>query len=184
MSRGRSRTSRRPRERAARGASRVGARFEVEVGPVAHGGHCVARITTDEPGRDRVVFVRHALPGERVVVEITEGRDGESFWRGDAVSVLSASADRVRAPCPYAGPGLCGGCDLQHVEVDAQRAWKSGVVGEQLQRLAGIDLPVVVEEVPPMLRWRTRMQYVALPEGRRGLHVHRSDEVVLIEDCL
>ena len=58
------------------------------------------------------------------------------------------------------------------------------MVREQLQRLAGLDLPVVVEEVPPTLRWRTRMQYVALPDGGRGLHVHRSDEVVLVEDCL
>jgi tRNA/tmRNA/rRNA uracil-C5-methylase (TrmA/RlmC/RlmD family) len=184
VSRGRSRTSRRPRQRAARGASRVGERYDVEVGPIAHGGHCVARVPTDEPGRDRVVFVRHALPGERVVVEITEGSDGDRFWRGDAVTVLAASADRVPAPCPYAGPGACGGCDLQHVAVPAQRAWKATVVREQLHRLAGLDLPIDVEEVPPTLRWRTRMQYVSLPEGRRGLHVHRSDEVVLIEDCL
>ena len=48
------------------------------------------------------------------------------------------------------------------------------MVREQLHRLAGLDLHVVVEEVPPTLRWRTRMRYVALPEGRRGLHVHRS----------
>lgn len=162
----------------------MGARYEVEVGPIAHGGHCVARVPTDEPGRDRVVFVRHALPGERVVVEVTEGNDGDRFWRGDAVSVVTASPDRVPAPCPYAGPGACGGCDFQHVDPAAQRGLKTTVVREQLRRLAGLDLEVVVEEVPPTLRWRTRMRYVALPEGRRGLHVHRSDEVVAVEDCL
>ena len=42
-------------------------------GPVAHGGHVVARLESDGV----VVFVRHALPGERVVVEITEGRQGD-----------------------------------------------------------------------------------------------------------
>ena len=71
--------SRAPRTRRARGRSRVGERLEVEVGPVAHGGHCVARAA------ERVVFVRHALPVERVVVEVTEGTDGDRFWRGDAV---------------------------------------------------------------------------------------------------
>jgi tRNA/tmRNA/rRNA uracil-C5-methylase (TrmA/RlmC/RlmD family) len=170
--------SRRTRERKSRGRSRIGERFEVEVGSVAHGGHCVAR------HQERVVFVRHALPGERVVVRVTEGSDGDRYWRGDAVSVLIPSPDRVTAPCPYAGPDLCGGCDFQHVRADAQRALKADVVREQLSRLAGLDLDVTVEEVPPVLRWRSRMQYVALPGGARGLHVHRSGEVVEVDDCL
>jgi tRNA/tmRNA/rRNA uracil-C5-methylase (TrmA/RlmC/RlmD family) len=170
--------SRRVRERPPRGASHVGERFEAEVGAVAHGGHCVVR--HDE----RVVFVRHALPGERVVVSVTEGSDGDRFWRGDAVSVLTPSPQRVPAPCPYAGPDLCGGCDFQHVSPAGQRELKTVVVREQLSRLAGLDVDVTVEEVPPSLRWRTRMQYVALPGGMRGLHVHRSDEVVEIDDCL
>jgi tRNA/tmRNA/rRNA uracil-C5-methylase (TrmA/RlmC/RlmD family) len=152
--------------------------LEAEVGPVAHGGHCVVR------HQDRVVFVRHALPGERVVVSVTEGTDGDRFWRGDAVSVLTPSPDRVQAPCPYAGPGLCGGCDFQHVEPRAQRELKATVVREQLRRLAGLDLDLEVEQVTPLLRWRSRMRYVELPGGARGLHAHRSDQVVEIEDCL
>jgi tRNA/tmRNA/rRNA uracil-C5-methylase (TrmA/RlmC/RlmD family) len=119
-----------------------------------------------------------------VVVQVTEGSEGDRFWRGDAVSVLSPSPDRVAAPCPYAVPGGCGGCDFQHVTLPAQRALKAAVVREQLSRLAGLDLPVVVEEVPPTLRWRARMRYVALPDGQRGLHAHRSDEVVAVDDCL
>jgi tRNA/tmRNA/rRNA uracil-C5-methylase (TrmA/RlmC/RlmD family) len=172
-----------PRARTEKGPSRVGEHFDVEVGPVAHGGHCVARI----PGagfRDRVVFVRHALPGERVTIEITEGGDGDSFWRADAVDVLDPSPDRVSAPCPYARPGGCGGCDFQHVAPAAQRELKAAVVREQLSRLAGLDLDVEVELVPPTLRWRTRMHYVDLPDGRRGLHEHRSEQVVAIDDCL
>ena len=63
----------------------MGERFLVDVGPVAHGGSCVARLA--EEG-NRVVFVRHALPGERVEVQVTEGTDGDRFWRADAVEVL------------------------------------------------------------------------------------------------
>ncbi len=166
----------------------MGERIEVDVGPVAHGGHCVARLDEDDAlGGGRVVFVRHALPGERVVVALTEATDGDRFWRGDAVEVLRASDDRVEAPCPVAGPGLCGGCDLQHVSLPRQRALKADVVREQLARLAGIDRAVVVEAVPgdeDGLRWRTRQQYVALPGGRRGMRVHRSHDVVEVEDCL
>ncbi|HYF71361.1 MAG TPA: TRAM domain-containing protein [Nocardioides sp.] len=190
--------ARRPRERQARGGSRVGERFEAVVGPVAHGGHCIVRLEgTRQEGADgaadrpRVVFVRHAIPGERVVVEITEGTEGDRFWRGDAVEVLEASRDRVVPPCPYAGPGLCGGCDFQHVALPRQRELKAAVVREQLVRLGGTDVHVEVEPLPADspemeqgLRWRTRIQWAVGPRGRRGLRKHRSREVVPVDDCL
>lgn len=168
--------------------SLVGEGCDLEVGPVAHGGHCVARIPVEvsELG-GTVVFVRHALPGERVAVRITEGSVGDRFLRGDAVVVHQPSVDRVTAPCPVAGPGLCGGCDLQHVDLTAQRRWKAAVVAEQLRRLAGLDREVVVEPVPgdvDGLRWRTRMRFHRTADGRPGLRRHRSHEVVPVEDCL
>lgn len=185
--------SRTNRPRRARGRSRVGEQFEVEVGPVAHGGHCVARLPEPE---SRVVFVRHALPGERVVVQITEGNEGDRFWRGDAVRVDAPSADRVAPPCPVAGPGLCGGCDFQHVAVPAQRDLKTSVVREQLVRLGRVpadsalvtDLRVEAVPVPGRaddgLRWRTRQRYAALPDGQPAMRAHRSHDLVPLEDCL
>lgn len=154
-----------------------GRRFEVEVGPVAHGGHCVAR------HEGRVVFVRHTLPGERVVVAVTEDRGG-SFCRADAVKVLSASPDRVEPPCPVAVPGGCGGCDWQHASWSAQRSLKAAVVAEQLHRLAGLDVPVTVEELPGgPLRWRTRVRLAVDPSGHPGFRAHRSHRIVPVTDC-
>lgn len=180
---------RRTRARAPRGRSRVGERFEAEVGPVAHGGHCVVRLSlgTEEAPERRVVFVRHALPGERVVLEITEGTEGDRFWRADAVEVLDPSADRVEPPCPYAGPGRCGGCDFQHVALERQRALKAEVVREQLARLARLDVDVVVEPVPgdqQGLHWRTRQRYARLPDGGRAMRRHRSHALVPVDTCL
>ena len=152
----------------------------VEVGPIAHGGHCVARHD------GRVIFVRHALPGERVMVTITDNRH-DRFWRGDAVEILQASADRVEPPCPIARPGLCGGCDFQHVDLAAQRRLKAAVVAEQLDRLAGIAWDGEVEDISTPgtedgLGWRTRMRYHADPSGRAGLRAHRSREIVPLPD--
>ena len=153
-------------------------RIELTVGPVAHGGHCVAR------HEGRVVFVRHALPGERVVAVVTEGGDDDRFWRADAVEVLEASPDRVAPPCPFAGPARCGGCDWQHVALPAQRRLKAEVVREQLHRLAGLDVPVEVEELPGgPLRWRTRVRMTVDPSGRPGFLAHRSHRVIPVDDC-
>ena len=161
----------------------VDAEYDVEIERVAHGGHCVARIgEPDGSERRRVVFVRHALPGERVRIRITDVE--KSFLRADAIDILTPSPDRVEPPCPLAHPDGCGGCDFQHVTLPAQRALKQAVIAEQFSRLAGMDVDVVVEEVPPTLHWRTRMQYVPLPGGHRGLRKHRSHTIIEVDDCL
>ena len=160
-----------------------GDRATVQVGAVAHGGHCVARVD------GQVVFVRHALPGEVVTVEITETHRG--YLRGDAVAVHTAAPDRVDPPCRYAGPDRCGGCDLQHVSVPGQLAWKEAVVREQLLRLGGLTaaqvdaLDVRVRPLPgPALGWRTRVRYAVDAADRAGLLKHRSHEVVAVDRCL
>ena len=152
----------------------------LDVGAPAAGGSCVARADDG-----RVVFVRHALPGERVRAVVTQ--EASSFLRADAVEVLTASPDRVEPPCPYARPGRCGGCDWQHVAVPRQRLLKGELVAEQLRRLAGVDLVPEVEEVPGApdgLGWRTRMSFAVDGEGRAGLHRHRSHELELVDRCL
>jgi tRNA/tmRNA/rRNA uracil-C5-methylase (TrmA/RlmC/RlmD family) len=152
--------------------------LELEIGPIAHGGHCVARTDPDdEGGRGRVVFVRHALPGERVRAVVTEDQGG-GFCRADAIAVLEPSPDRVAAPCPWARAGGCGGCDLQHVEPGAQRRLKTAVLHDQLRRLAGLSSDVVVEELPGgSLGWRHRLRLAVDDEGTPGLRAHRSHEV-------
>ena len=159
----------------------VGSEWVVDVGNIAHGGHCVAR------HEGRVIFVRHALPGERVRVRITEGRSQDRFLRGDAVEVMAAAPERVPRPCPYAGPGRCGGCDFQHVSLSHQRVLKTAVVREQFQRLAGLEVGVEVEAVPgdeEGLRWRTRVELAVDTAGRAGLRAHRSHDIIPIDDCL
>ncbi|WP_250279569.1 TRAM domain-containing protein [Frankia sp. Cppng1_Ct_nod] len=162
-----------------RDTGRPGDVVELEVGPVAHGGTCVAR------DNGRVVFVRHALPGERVRARLTDTSHAR-YWRADAVEVLRASTDRVDPPCPHAGAGRCGGCDWQHASVAAQRRFKAEVVREQLHRLAGLDHPVEVEALdgaPEGLGWRTRMRYTLTERGEVALRGSRSHEVVPAADC-
>ena len=159
--------------------------LELSVGEAAAGGWCVARPDAESPAAGLVIFVRHALPGERVRAVITQLTT--RFARADAIAVLSAAPERVTPPCPYARPGGCGGCDWQHASLPAQRAIKAGVVRAQLRRIAGIECPVTVEAVPGDsggLGWRTRVRFAIGRDGMAGFYRHRSHDVVPVTDCL
>ncbi|HEY6295918.1 MAG TPA: class I SAM-dependent RNA methyltransferase [Streptosporangiaceae bacterium] len=158
---------------------------DVTAGEAAHGGWCVAR-----PDDGPVVFVRHALPGERVLARITDVT--ARLARAEAIQILAASPDRVEPPCPHARPGGCGGCDWQHAALPAQRSLKAAVIRQQLRRLAGLDIEVTVEPLPgdadaePQagLGWRTRVQFAVREDGLAGLRPHRSHDVIDIGRCL
>ena len=70
---------------------KVGDRITVEIGPIAHGGHFIAR------HKGQVIFVRYGITGEEAVVEITSV--SSKLARGDAVEIIKASEDRVVPPC-------------------------------------------------------------------------------------
>jgi tRNA/tmRNA/rRNA uracil-C5-methylase (TrmA/RlmC/RlmD family) len=162
----------------------------VTVGSVAHGGHCVARL---EDGR--VAFVRHALPGETVRLSITGKGKGGRFLRADAIDILSPSPDRRVPPCPFSGPGKCGGCDWQHVTLEGQRALKASVLAEALQRFAGLsDVQINGFDLTPRPvpgqddddsghGWRTRIRYAIADSGHIAMRRHRSHGVIEVDAC-
>jgi tRNA/tmRNA/rRNA uracil-C5-methylase (TrmA/RlmC/RlmD family) len=153
--------------------------LELDMGNIAGGGGCVGRAPDG-----RVVFVRHALPGERVMARITATTT--SFLRADAVEILRASPDRVTPPCPHAGPGNCGGCDFQHVSLVGQRRLKAFRAAEQLNHFTGLKREIDVAAVrgdTDGLGWRTRVRLGVDPVGRVGFRRHRSHELELVESC-
>ncbi len=150
--------------------------IELEVGPVAHGGHCVARY------EGRVVFVRHALPGEKVLARLTDSGEKSKFWRADAVRIVEPSNDRVPSAWKEAGAHGVGGGELSHVSLAGQRAWKAAVVTEQLQRLAKLEWDVTVEAAPhdeenAGLGYRTRFDLIADENGNAGMRGFRSHDI-------
>ena len=154
----------------------VGQRLSVSIEKVAHGGHFIAR------HEGQVIFVRHAIPGERAEVEITS--TGSSFYRADVVKVLEASLDRVTPPCQYSHADGCGGCDFQHINPARQRQLKADVIAEQFSRIAKRDVDVIVEEVGEPLHWRTRISSATDDQGRIGFYASRSHTVIPVKDCL
>ena len=158
----------------------VGDVIEVVIGQIAHGGHFIAH------AQGRTIFVRHAITGESAKIRITEVRS--KMVRADAIEILAKSPDRVEAPCKYAGPGACGGCDFQHVAISRQRSLKQQVVQDAFRRHAGLeDVEVVVDSVPgdrDGLWWRTRVRWSVDSSGHLGFHRFRSSDLVAINTCL
>ena len=159
----------------------VGQRLTVDIEKIAHGGHFIARHES-ENGKKAVIFVRHAIPGEKVEIEITS--TSSNFIRADVVNVISPSPDRVQAPCAYSHRDGCGGCDFQHISIARQRALKSEVIKEQFERIAKMDISVEVEEVGEPLHWRTRVTATTDSNGALGFYSSRSHRVVPVKDCL
>lgn len=160
---------------------KIGEVIQVEIGPVAHGGHFVAR------HNNQVIFVRHGITGEIAKIKITAVNS--KIAHADVIEVITQAPTRVVPPCSYAGK--CGGCDFQHVQVDQQREFKRNIILEQFLRIGKIDLlqmgfDLKVEVVEPVdgLHWRTRMEFAVSNGGRIGFYGARSNDVVEINDCL
>lgn len=146
-------------------------------GAAANGGSCVARHD------GRVVFVRYALPGERVRVRVTSERG--SFWHAEVVEVLEASADRVESLCPIAGVDGAGCCDLAFADPTAARALKGYVVANQLGRLGNQAWEGVAEPVGSgsAKGWRTRVRLGVDANGMAGFHRYHSAELITDLRC-
>ncbi|WP_424759989.1 class I SAM-dependent RNA methyltransferase [Mycobacterium sp.] len=147
------------------------------VGAPANGGSCVARHD------GRVVFVRYALPGEKVRVRVTADRD--SYWHAEAVEVIEPSDDRRASLCPIAGVEGAGCCDLAFAEPDAARALKAEVVSNQLARLGDYQWRGTVQplKLGGPTGWRTRVRLDIGADGRPGFHRYHSDELITDLNC-
>ena len=156
----------------------IGDILTLDIGNIANGGHFVARHD------NQIIFVRHAISGEKAKVKITAINSKFAF--GDAVEILQSSKDRVTPPCQYAHPEGCGGCDFQHINYDVQSDLKKEVLKDQFKRITKIDiLPEIITANPSNgLHWRSRLNLAISENKKVGLRAHKSNTVIEIDECL
>ena len=156
----------------------------VDIDSLAPGGDGAGRQRRgDAPGGDassdgRVVFVPLAAPGDRVRVQLV--REKERVAWGELVSIERAGPDRVPPPCHLFGE--CGGCQWQHVSIEAQRRAKKIIV-ERALGLAAIE-PVV--GAGPPFGYRDRAKLAVGPGAAPrpvGFRARRSHEIVDVPSC-
>lgn len=163
--------------------------IELTMAGIAHGGEAIGRHA------GKTIFVPYAIPGERVRVAIVEEK---TRWaRARLVEVLTPGADRVTPPCPYFGPGQCGGCQWQHIAYQRQAELKQAIVADQLHRLGRIADPPVAdiivlgdptasEDEPRFLAYgyRNHVQFALTPAGQTGFRRAGNNELIPVARCL
>jgi 23S rRNA (uracil1939-C5)-methyltransferase len=151
--------------------------FELDITTMAHGGAAIGR------HQGRTIFVPYAIPGERVLVRIVQDRG--RFANAKVISVVQAAPSRVSPRCPNFGPGLCGGCQLQHIDYPAQLDLKHGIVIDQMKRIGGFQDLAVHPVIPSPEPWRYRSNLTlhATEDGELGFVTTDDQHIIPIEEC-
>ena len=146
---------------------------------IDHEGQGIAR------NEGKAVFVDGALAGEIVEARIT--RSKPSFDKAVVERVVKASPFRVTPQCPHFG--VCGGCNMQHLEPRAQLAAKQRVLEDNLRHIG----KVVPERVFPAIegphwgyrqRARISVRYVTKKDTVLvGFHEKKSSFVADMREC-
>lgn len=108
---------------------------EADIDALAHDGRGITRLD------GKTVFVHGALPGETVRFEHQRRR--RAYDEGTTVEVLKPAGNRVDPRCAHFD--LCGGCALQHLDIDAQRQAKQQVLLDNLARIGKLEPERVLE---------------------------------------
>jgi 23S rRNA (uracil1939-C5)-methyltransferase len=162
----------------------VGAEVELNIDKLAFGGKALGRVD------GLVVFVDHAVPGQRVRVRIT--RKKSQFAEARVVKVLAQPPAYTPPFCQHFG--VCGGCQWQDIAYEEQLAWKRLQVQECLKHLAGLtpgDIPLPIAS-PERREYRNKMEFTFAPRPWQsqgvacalGLHVGDSpDRIFDLKTC-
>src|SRR3954451_4826199 len=147
----------------AAGRPRRGDELELAVDRLAYGGAGVAR------ANGYVVFVRGAVPGDRVRARGTKAK--RSFAEADTVEILEPSPDRIEPAAPHPG------ASWQVLPYERQLAEKEHQVRDALERLGGFEDPPVepILAATERTRYRNNLEY-SFGTGEDGglvLGIHR-----------
>ena len=157
----------------------IGDRHEIQLTDLTYSASAVGRIN------EIVTFVHRGGPGETAQVEVTEVKKRHLHARIN--EIISPSPDRCPSPCSYFDAG-CGGCQWQHINVDAQLDAKARVLIEALNRIGGLSsLPDITRHPAPQpLAYRNQIRLavtVVRPQVEFGFKLDGSHDVLPIDRC-
>lgn len=132
----------------------------------------------------KTVFVPRTAPGD--LVEVAELREHKRFARARLARLIEASPHRVDPRCPHYLQDECGGCQMQHVNYEAQLLSRRTFVGDALRRLGKRDVAdPPIAPAAQIYDYRTKLTLHVSDDGSRiGLHRYgRADQIFDLQWC-
>jgi 23S rRNA (uracil1939-C5)-methyltransferase len=155
----------------------MGDTVDVTIDSLAHGGAGVARL------EGYVLFVRDAIPGDRVRAVVTKRK--RAYGEARAVEILEPSPERIPPVADHPG------APWQVLPYERQLEIKAEQVEDALRRIGKLDGFVMEPIVPAEQQWRYRnkveFSFGTATDGRLvcGFHAPGSwEEIVEMDDCL
>ena len=130
------------------------------------GGNTIAKIDS------KTVFIPYTMPNETLSINIVQHKN--DYDNAEILNIIEASPHRVNPPCKYYG--LCGGCNMMHIDSEYQRELRKNMLKDAFLN-NNIELPFEIECISgPDFNYRARFQ---LNNG--GLCQKNSNQIVKIE---
>jgi 23S rRNA (uracil1939-C5)-methyltransferase len=157
---------------------RFGEQIEIEIDSMAFGGDAVGRY------KDFAIFVKGALPGERIQARVTLVKD--HYAAAETIEVLRPSPDRVTPLCPIFEE--CGGCQWQHFDYARQLLTKTQFVKDAIERIGKLkDITVYscLASPSPYAYRNKALPVLSMRDGHfvSGIYEPRSHQLVPYETC-
>jgi 23S rRNA (uracil1939-C5)-methyltransferase len=133
----------------------------------------------------KAVFVEGALPGERVVARIVKSRKNYEF--AEVELILRQSSMRETPRCPHFG--VCGGCSMQHLDLNAQIAAKQRVLEDDLWHIGRVRPETMLASIHgPAWEYRSKARFSVRNVVKKGgvlvgFHERKSSFVADMDSC-
>lgn len=126
-----------------------------------------------------ITFVNNALPNEDVDINII--RENKKFYTADAINITNENKNRVIPKCPYYK--TCGGCNLQHINIEYEDEFKENKIKEILKKYANVDISLKMNKNDKELFYRNKIT-LKIENGKIGYYNESTHQLCEIKKCL